>query len=246
MATGDKMYIADKGTLDSVKSAIGDKNDAASVGSVMAKLNGVLSDLSSIVNTWNSTRAGYVDNTNTKINEVNNKLSAMTQVGASREYFTPAQILTEKKFVIQTVSIPVSTGVPRIMSVTGPGILYAATMSYAGSDVSNNVTRSIVTVDGSTLLSKYIGGVNTSNTVGIITAPVIANYGEIKFHPQASQYNPVLAYNRINITVPVSATDVSTNAISYLPKPIRFENSIYVEGGTSNNAATFSLIYELD
>lgn len=47
MASGDKNYLADKTTLDAVNSKIGTTNDSESVGSVMAKLNELISKLES-------------------------------------------------------------------------------------------------------------------------------------------------------------------------------------------------------
>lgn len=45
MASGNKNYLADKATLDEVNNKIGTTNDTENVGSVMAKLNALISKL---------------------------------------------------------------------------------------------------------------------------------------------------------------------------------------------------------
>lgn len=57
--------IADKDTLDSVNTKVGTTSDTggtASAGSLMAKLNKIITDITTFVGNWTSTRAGYIDN----------------------------------------------------------------------------------------------------------------------------------------------------------------------------------------
>ncbi len=76
MAVGDKVYIADKPTLDTVKTntddiktKIGDTNDAqsssTSTGSVFAKLNYLVSQISAYLSTtysWTNTLLSRIGN----------------------------------------------------------------------------------------------------------------------------------------------------------------------------------------
>ena len=65
MATGDKIYIADKQTLDDVHSKIGATNNTggtASAGTIFGKLNAIISSIASFVANWTTARAAKVDN----------------------------------------------------------------------------------------------------------------------------------------------------------------------------------------
>ena len=70
MATGDKIYIADKETLDTINNRIGSTTNAdgtATTGSVFGKLNAIISSIASFVANWTSARAAKVDNLDAKV-----------------------------------------------------------------------------------------------------------------------------------------------------------------------------------
>lgn len=65
MAAGDKIYIADKQTLDDVNSKVGQTSNTggtASAGTVFGKLNAIISSIASFVANWTAARAAKVDN----------------------------------------------------------------------------------------------------------------------------------------------------------------------------------------
>lgn len=64
MATGDKVYIADKQTLDELSTKVGATNNtggSATSGTVFGKLNAIISSIASFVANWTSARAEKVD-----------------------------------------------------------------------------------------------------------------------------------------------------------------------------------------
>ena len=70
MATGDKIYIADKQTLDDVSAKVGATNNtggSATSGTVFGKLNAIISGIASFVENWTAARAAKVDNLDAKV-----------------------------------------------------------------------------------------------------------------------------------------------------------------------------------
>lgn len=65
MAAGDKIFIADKQTLDDVSTKVGSTNNTggtASAGTIFGKLNAIISNIASHVANWTAARAAKVDN----------------------------------------------------------------------------------------------------------------------------------------------------------------------------------------
>ena len=70
MATGDKVYIADKQTLDDVNSKVGQTGNAggtASAGTIFGKLNAIISNIAAHMAAWTTARAAKVDNLDTTV-----------------------------------------------------------------------------------------------------------------------------------------------------------------------------------
>lgn len=70
MAAGDKIYIADKQTLDDVNSKVGQTGNTggtASAGTIFGKLNAIISSIASFVANWTAARAAKVDNLDAKV-----------------------------------------------------------------------------------------------------------------------------------------------------------------------------------
>lgn len=64
MAAGDKIYLADKKTLDEVNTKVGattDPSGTATAGSLMGKLNALISSLLNHVSNWTAARAENLD-----------------------------------------------------------------------------------------------------------------------------------------------------------------------------------------
>lgn len=85
MATGDKVYIADKPTLDSVNSKLGESNNSggsASSGSIFAKLNALISSVATHVASWTSARAAKMDNLDVKVSTMETEAQAAARYNA--------------------------------------------------------------------------------------------------------------------------------------------------------------------
>lgn len=70
MAEGDKIFIADKETLDSVSTKIGSTTNTGgttSAGTVFGKLNAIISSIASFVANWTAARAAKMDNLDAKV-----------------------------------------------------------------------------------------------------------------------------------------------------------------------------------
>lgn len=85
MATGDKIYIADKQTLDDVNAKVGSTNNTggtASAGTIFGKLNAIISSIASFVANWTAARAAKVDNLDATVS------SRQSEANASARYNT--------------------------------------------------------------------------------------------------------------------------------------------------------------
>lgn len=96
MAAGDKYYLADKGTLDELKSQQGNSNDtggSSTTGTVMGKLNNIISSAATHAAAWTAARATKVDTIDTNVSSVKstattintNVTSVKTSVGAATD-----------------------------------------------------------------------------------------------------------------------------------------------------------------
>ena len=82
MATGDKIFIADKQTLDDVNSKLGSTGNtggSASAGTIMGKLNAIISSITTFVGTWTAARAAKVDNLDAKVSTRQSETDAATR-----------------------------------------------------------------------------------------------------------------------------------------------------------------------
>lgn len=85
MATGDKVYIADKQTLDDIKAKVGSTNDtggSATSGSIFAKINSLISTFASHVAGWTAARAAKMDNLDVKVSTMQTEEMAATRYTA--------------------------------------------------------------------------------------------------------------------------------------------------------------------
>ena len=74
MASGNKLYLADKETLDGIKNNVGntaDNGGSASGGTIFAKLNAIIGSIASIISTWTAERAANIDRISDKVNVIN-------------------------------------------------------------------------------------------------------------------------------------------------------------------------------
>ena len=82
MAVGDKIYIADKETLDTINNRIGSTTNAAgttTTGSVFGKLNAIISSIASFVANWTAARAAKVDNLDATVSSRQSEANALSR-----------------------------------------------------------------------------------------------------------------------------------------------------------------------
>lgn len=154
MAAGDKIYLADKKTLDDVNTKVGattDPGGTATAGSVMGKLNALISSLLNHVSNWTAARAANLDaSVSSRESEANaaaryNSVIAAVSGGGKR--------LTAKKVV---TTIPAGTTVT-VLNINGSGVFYGG---YVSTNQANE--RVTITIDG----TPHLVSNNNSGTFG--------------------------------------------------------------------------------
>lgn len=154
MAAGDKLFLADKKTLDEVNTKVGattDPGGTATAGSLMGKLNALISSLFNHVSNWTAARAANLDAAvSSRESEANaaaryNSVIAAVSGGGKR--------LTAKKVV---TTIPAGTTVT-VLNITGGGVFYGG---YVSTNQANE--RVTITIDG----TPHVVGNNSSGAFG--------------------------------------------------------------------------------
>lgn len=154
MAAGDKIFLADKKTIDEVNTKVGattDPGGTATAGSIMGKLNALISSLLNHVSNWTAARAANLDaSVSSRESEANaaaryNSVIAAVSGGGKR--------LTAKKVV---TTIPAGTTVT-VLNITGGGVIYGG---YVSTNQANE--RVTITIDG----TPHVVGNNSSGSFG--------------------------------------------------------------------------------
>lgn len=236
-----EIFIADKATLDTINTKVGNASDtggSTSAGSLMSKINKNISDTANLAGIMTSTRGGYIDNVNTKVNAL--------AANMDRKGFIAAELITTKKFVMRTVDLPAATNMTNMLNITGSGYLYLAVMSYGGDEYNTNTMEMTVTSDGIVICNKKISNPTADGTTGIITPnALLRGYGGDYYLAPSGNSRFNFANNSI-MESPSSAQSTS-QAIIYIPKPVRFTNGLKLDGRVSGSYPQYcSFMYELD
>lgn len=158
MAAGDKVFIADKPTLDEVNSKIGETSNSggtAGAGTLFAKINAIFTNLDYHVRNWTMVRAAKVDNLDSTVSsrqsEANaasryNTLNSNTAVNNTASATgTLSQKLShiinliassgQKKLASKVVNFTTAAaGTHTILNITGGGVFEFAYTSMGGSN----------------------------------------------------------------------------------------------------------------
>ena len=236
-----ELFIADKATLDVVNTKVGNSNDTDAttvVGSIMGKLNKNIEDLNTLSAIMTDERGKSIDDIKEKVNSI--------LINDERKGFTVDDLITNKKYVMKTVALPSSTTLASVLETTAKGYLYLAVMSYGGDEYNSNTMELVVTVDDVVICNKKIVNPVETNTTGIITADsLMRGYAGNMYMAPTGNTQFSFAPNT-TVELP-SSTQSTTPAIIYLPKPVRINSSIKIEGRTSGSFTQYcSFIYELD
>lgn len=175
MATGDKVYIADKPTLDGVNTKVGTNADLAGTTTVFARVRQIYEYMvNTLLTAINGRQASWgavagtktnIDNTattvgtiNTNVNTINTKIGASTDTGTTTLFgvIKQNQLMHPTKPRYAQASCHSST--IDVVNVTGSGIL--TSLSYEpGMSNSNPSASLVVIVDGvsNTVMSTSTG-----------------------------------------------------------------------------------------
>ena len=172
MAEGDKIFIADKTTLDEVNSKVGQTGNtggSASAGTLFGKLNAIISSIESHVANWTAARAAKVDNLDATVSSrqseanalsrynqlntnsaVNNTASATGTLSQKLSHIInlfASNTAKNKSTKLQTVSVPRNT-TATVLNLSGAGELIC--FYYAPDSSSAPMATCTIVKDGQT------------------------------------------------------------------------------------------------
>lgn len=240
MAEGDKIFIADKQTLDDVNSKVGTTGNTGgttAAGTIFGKLNAIISSIASFVANWTAARAAKVDNLDATVSSrqseanassryntlntntgVNNTASATGTLSQKLSHiinlFTAS---TPKRLVSKAVNVNISTaGTHTLVNVTGGG-----QFEFARSDMGDSANPITFEIDGNryTLNTLYQGYTRGSAYIGqSVRSPGNIVYQAATGDPVndvASSIRPIHFKNSLKITVTTLDTTQHSFAANY-------------------------------
>ena len=169
MAVGDKVFIADKATLDNVNSKVGETNNTGgtdSAGTLFGKLNAIISSIATHVANWTAARAANLDaavstreseasalsryntlNTNTGVNNTASATGTLSQKLSHIINLFTSNTVKNKSTRLQTVSVPRNT-TTTVLNLSGAGELVC--FYYAPDSSSAPMATCTIVKDGQT------------------------------------------------------------------------------------------------
>lgn len=172
MAIGDKLFLADKATLDTVNTntadtkakvgATSDTGGTATGGTLMGKLNALITSLFAHVANWTAARAAKIDTIETYSTSASSDAAAASEQTAANHTANASGTLSQKlSYIIDQVAnvlaatastpkaymshVTLATGTVTILNLTGKGVFYGA---YAPMFIASYCSSIIVTIDG--------------------------------------------------------------------------------------------------
>lgn len=125
------IQIADKTTLDNVSNNIGKTDDISggtATGTIMGKLNKLISDLATHVSVWTSTKAEAIDTVKTDTDEIKALLSVGKQFGSAIEVgsitLSETETIINGKGIVFLYSSAISN--PHKFNITVDGVSIAS------------------------------------------------------------------------------------------------------------------------
>lgn len=224
MAAGDKIFIADKQTLDDVNSKVGSTGNTggtASEGTIFGKLNAIISSIASFVANWTAARAAKVDNLDAKVSTRQSEQNAYDRYN-----------------ILNT-----NTGVNNTASATG-------TLSQKLSHAINTVSSRQSEADAATRYNTLNANTGTNNTASA-TGTLSQKLSHIINLFSASKQK-VLVSKVVNIELATAGTHTLVNVVgagqfefacvtgagaSYAPLTIEIDGNTQVFNGIPNKDA---------
>lgn len=227
MATGDKIYLADKQTLDLVKSTA--DSIKVSTDELKNSTKDIHDSVSNIIN--------IVDSNTTKLNQ-------LYAANSSADTLSPSDI---SKSVFRTITLPVNVTNQNVLIENSPGTLYGFYVNFrSNGSTTTPVGHGLqVSIDDIILYSRSFS-VGSSHMIGaLLTPPYIlgVDNGGI-LTPSGDTLGTGLG--RSFISGPNG--EDSNTFIKYLPKPIKWNNNLTIKGyGTvSGYTGVITVYYILD
>lgn len=183
-----------------------------------------------------------LDNVKNTLDGVNNRVINLENRVSPREYYIAADLITDRKLIIDRGTLPADSTMTTVVSITGKGRLYLALLD-AGSDGTNiNENYIDIQVDGLYVCTRQVStNTATSTPLGILT-----QQGKlINTDNKLLVYGSLINISNTSLDVP-STSVVSSPSLVYLPLPLKFNSNLTIRGRASTSARFLYYMYELD
>ena len=273
MAAGDKIFIADKQTLDDVNAklgATGNTGGSNSAGTIFGKLNAIISNIATHVAAWTSARAAKVDNLDAKVSTRQSETDAAsrytqlnTNTGVNNTASATGTLSQKLSHAINTVNtrqseadaatrynqLNTNTGVNNTASATGT---LSQKLSHIINLFSNNKQKVLV----SKVVNIELATAGTHTLVNIVgsgrfdAAYVTGmgySYAPITFEIDGTPY----VFNKLANPSFISHGGAGivlsdSTTLSGSVRPLHFKNSLKITVAASNqNQLTFKASYSV-
>lgn len=198
MAAGDKIYLADKQTLDMINAKIGDTTNgggSASAGTLMGKLNAVITSIASHVANWTAARAANLDaaissrqsetnaasryntlNSNTAVNNTASATGSLSQKLSHIISLLAGNTVKHKSTKLAILSAAGGTATT-VLNITGAGEIIAI---YTGGE--NGNVNATIELDGVTYTQAMGGYLNYGIGSNYIDGKLMSGYNNSNVH----------------------------------------------------------------
>lgn len=231
MASGDKLYIADKATLDITRSNTDNiKASVSDLRTASVKSNTDLETLKSNTTT-------ILESTSDIRSDTLSLRSAVSSLVGNKDPLTPMTIDSLNKTYYRATAVS-GNSLTNVLHHTGSGVLYMAVIG----NVPQYTTGLRINIDGNTILdSSFAISASAPIYTGLVTSACVLGANSAT----------LMLVGGISVNVgyyatmaPLSREKSSTHY--YSMRPIRWNNSITISGLCNGSSALIYLYYELD
>ena len=203
MAAGDKIYLADKQTLDDVNAKVGvttDTGGTAKAGTLMGKVNALITSLLGLMANWTAARAANLD---AAVSSRESEANAVARHNALLAAISTNAAGNNKRLAAKKVmaNIP-SKATVTLVDIQGAGVFYTGYIT--GSNASCKI---IINIDG----TEHIVSNNTDGTFGRIARyPVMFSIVQTGLFVSPTEFK-----NRFSVTVESISNSLHTCYCDY-------------------------------
>lgn len=248
MAAGDKIYIADKQTLDDVNSKVGSTGNTggtASAGTIFGKLNAIISNIASHVANWTAARAAKVDNLDATVSSRQSEANALsryntlnTNTGVNNTASATGTLSQKISHAINTIATrqSESDAASRYNTLNGnTAINNTASATGTLSQKLSHIINLFPSLAPKNLVSKAVN-INIA-TAGTHTLVNVTGGGQFEFAytDMGDSANPITFEIDGNRIVLNSLYQGYTRGYSYIGQSVKGAGNILIQGSTGTS-----------